>query len=72
LRNFIKQLGVHNLVHTNEAGLLEFDERLQALDEEAGRILSGDINQTILRITRPTAAIAVDADAETEKEANKE
>jgi|SRR5690554_722407 len=72
LRNFIKQLGLHNLVHSNEAGLLEFDERLQALDEEAGRILSADINQTILRITRPAAAMMIEATLEAGKEVEKE
>ncbi|MDF1630207.1 MAG: glycerol-3-phosphate 1-O-acyltransferase PlsB [Alcanivoracaceae bacterium] len=52
LRNFINQLRLHGLVRSNDAGMLEFDDRLQALDDEASRILSVEINQTILRITR--------------------
>ncbi|MEE4250887.1 MAG: glycerol-3-phosphate 1-O-acyltransferase PlsB [Alcanivoracaceae bacterium] len=57
LRNFINQLRLHGLVRSNDAGMLEFDDRLQALDDEASRILSVEINQTILRITRlPTTA----------------
>ncbi|MCC1495634.1 glycerol-3-phosphate 1-O-acyltransferase PlsB [Alcanivorax sp. 1008] len=52
LRNFINQLRLHGLVRSNDAGMLEFDDRLQALDDEASRILSVEINHTILRITR--------------------
>jgi glycerol-3-phosphate O-acyltransferase len=59
LRNFINQLRLHGLVRSNDAGMIEFDDRLQALDDEASRILSVEINQAILRITRlPTTAAA--------------
>ncbi|MFN3714998.1 MAG: glycerol-3-phosphate 1-O-acyltransferase PlsB [Alcanivoracaceae bacterium] len=59
LRNFITQLRHHGLVSAEEDGKLVFDDRLQALDEEASRILSVEINQAILRITRlPVAAAA--------------
>jgi glycerol-3-phosphate O-acyltransferase len=52
LRNFITQLRHHGLVSSNDQEKLVFDDRLQALDDEAGRILSVHINQAILRITR--------------------
>lgn len=63
LRNFIAQLHHHDLVKASDDDKLIFDERLESLDKEAGRILSADINQAILRITRlplipPTQEIA--------------
>jgi glycerol-3-phosphate O-acyltransferase len=57
LRNFITQLRVHGLVSSNDEGRLVFDDRLQSLDEEAGLILSVEINQAILRITRVPAGL---------------
>ena len=52
LRNFIHQLQVYELVQVDEAQLLRFDERLQAMDDEARRILSPDLRQGIVRLTR--------------------
>ena len=57
LRNFITQLRAHGLVSSNDEGKLVFDDRLQSLDEEAGLILSVEINQAILRITRVPAGL---------------
>lgn len=64
LRNFINQLRLHGLVRTNDTGTLDFDDRLQALDDEASRILSVEINQAILRITRLPAIAAPVAQAD--------
>ena len=52
LRNFIRQLQVYGLVQAGDDGLLRFDEQLQAMDEEARRILSPDLRQAIVRLTR--------------------
>ena len=52
LRNFIRQLGYYGLVHLDDEQHLSFDARLQALDNEAARVLSPEVSQTISRITR--------------------
>ncbi len=52
LGNFIRQLKDAGLVEQDEQQRLCFGERLQALDDEARRILSPDISQAIQRITR--------------------
>ena len=52
LKNFIAQLYSTGLVTPGGSGALEFDEKLQALDDEASRILSPDISDAIQRVTR--------------------
>ena len=52
LRNFIRQLGYYGLVQLDDEQRLAFDDRLQALDNEAARVLSPEVSQTISRITR--------------------
>ncbi|WP_111657074.1 glycerol-3-phosphate 1-O-acyltransferase PlsB [Isoalcanivorax indicus] len=52
LRNFIHQLQVYKLVERDDHGMLCFDDRLQAMDDEARRILSPDLRQGIVRLTR--------------------
>lgn len=52
LRNFIGQLLETGLVHLDDESRLTFGDTLQALDDEARRILSPDISQAIQRVTR--------------------
>lgn len=52
LRNFIRQLQDNQLVWLDEHRHLCFGDTLQALDDEARRILSPDISQAIQRVTR--------------------
>ncbi|EKF75092.1 glycerol-3-phosphate acyltransferase [Alcanivorax hongdengensis A-11-3] len=52
LKHFIAQLYSTGLVMTDDQGALTFDEKLQALDDEARRILSPDISDAIQRVTR--------------------
>lgn len=55
LRNFVGQLLETGLVRVDEQNNLIFGDTLQALDDEARRILSPDISQAIQRITRAPA-----------------
>ncbi len=55
LRNFIQQLQHYGLTEKDEAGKITFNEQLTTLDEEAQRILSPHISQSIQRITRREA-----------------
>jgi glycerol-3-phosphate O-acyltransferase len=52
LRNFIGQLVETGLVRLDGENRLIFGDTLQALDDEARRILSPDISQAIQRVTR--------------------
>ena len=54
LKNFIAQLYSTGLVTPDDSGALEFGEKLEALDDEANRILSPDISDAIQRVTRVT------------------
>jgi len=54
LKNFIAQLYSTGLVTPDDSGALAFGEKLEALDDEANRILSPDISDAIQRVTRVT------------------
>ncbi|MDX1803386.1 MAG: glycerol-3-phosphate 1-O-acyltransferase, partial [Alcanivorax sp.] len=54
LKNFISQLYSTGLVVKDDQGALTFDDKLEALDGEARRILSPDICAAIQRVTRIT------------------
>lgn len=60
LRNFINQLRGYGLVSTGEHGLLSFDERLRALDDEARRMLSPTLRHAIVRLTQLCQEQALD------------
>jgi glycerol-3-phosphate O-acyltransferase len=52
LRNFIQQLQLHGLTEADDQDKLHFNGQLTTLDEEAQRILSPHVSQSIQRITR--------------------
>ena len=52
LKHFISQLYSTGLVTPDDSGQLLFDSKLEALDDEARRILSADISDAIQRVTR--------------------
>jgi glycerol-3-phosphate O-acyltransferase len=52
LRNFIQQLNHFGLTQEDDQGALTFTEALQALDDEAERLLNPEVSQTISRLTR--------------------
>ena len=52
IKHFISQLYSTGLVTPDDNGQLNFDSKLEALDDEARRILSADISDAIQRVTR--------------------
>lgn len=70
LRNFIRQLGYYGLVQLEGESLI-FDERLQALDDEAARVLSPEVSQTISRLTRLPLELQEDSSATASDEQQK-